>query len=58
MQARKILLEGRGFDAHASVRVGYNLTNIQMAAIYNNRVDIAQAYFHLDAAECCCPSGV
>lgn len=58
MQTRKILLKGRGSHAYASLRVDYNLTKIGMAATYNNGVVIAQAYFHLYAAECYCPSGV
>ncbi len=55
MRARKILLGGRDFEAYTLLRVRYNLTNIEMAATYNNGVEIAQAYSHLDAAEyyCC-----
>ena len=47
MQARKILVEGRGFDAYTWLRVDHNLANIEMAATHNNGVDIAQAYFHI-----------
>lgn len=58
MRACKILLEARGFHAYASLRADYNLTKIKLAANYNNGVDIAQAHFHLDAAEYHCPSDV